>query len=43
MLGELYKHREADQDGEVPTQWGFGYLPRPVVALLYQLRDPALA
>jgi len=43
MLGELYKNREAEQAGEVPTQWGYGYLPRPVVALLYPLRDPALA
>lgn len=43
MLGELYKNREGEQGGEVPTQWGYGYLPRPVVALLYPLRDPALA
>ncbi|UJF37673.1 phage gp6-like head-tail connector protein [Pseudomonas aeruginosa] len=42
MLGELYKNREGEQGGEIPTQWGFGYLPRPVVALLYPLRDPAL-
>lgn len=43
MLGELYKSREGEQGGEIPTQWGYGYLPRPVVALLYPLRDPALA
>ncbi|HUH38763.1 MAG TPA: phage head-tail connector protein [Spongiibacteraceae bacterium] len=43
MLGELYKNREGEQGGEIPTQWGYGYLPRPVVALLYPLRDPALA
>ena len=42
MLGELYKNREGEQAGEIPTQWGYGYLPRPVVALLYPLRDPAL-
>lgn len=42
MLGELYKNREGEQGGEIPTQWGYGYLPRPVVALLYPLRDPAL-
>lgn len=42
MLGELYKNREGEQDGEIPTQWGYGYLPRPVVSLLYPLRDPAL-
>lgn len=43
MLGELYKNREGEQGGEVPTQWGYGYLPRSVVALLYSLRNPALA
>lgn len=43
LLGELYKHREAEQDGEIPSQHGYGYLPRPVVALLYPLRKPAFA
>jgi len=42
MIGELYKNREGEQGGEIPTQWGYGYLPRPVVALLYPLRTPAL-
>ncbi len=43
MLGELYKNREGEQGGEIPTQWGYGYLPRPVVALLYPLRHPSMA
>lgn len=43
MLGELYKHREAEQDGEVPSQYGYGYLPRPVVGLLFPLRRMPLA
>lgn len=43
LLGELYKHRESEQDGEVSSQYGYGYLPRPVVALLYPLRKPAFA
>lgn len=43
LLGELYKHREAEQDGELPSQYGYGYLPRPVVALLYPIRKPAFA
>lgn len=43
LLGELYKHREAEQGGEVPHQYGYGYLPKPVVALLYPLRKPAFA
>lgn len=43
LLGELYKNREAEQDGDVSSQYGYGYLPRPVVALLYPLRKPAFA
>jgi hypothetical protein len=38
LVGEWYKNREAEQDGDM----GHGYLPAPVVALLYPLRDPAL-
>lgn len=43
MVGELYKNREAEQGGAIDAQFGYGYLPRSVVALLYPLRDPALA
>lgn len=43
MVGELYKSREGAQEGAVDSQFGYGYLPRSVVALLYPLRDPALA
>ncbi|ORL58109.1 head-tail connector protein [Pseudomonas putida] len=45
MLGELYKSREGAQEGQVSSNYdyGYGYLPRPVIALLYPLRDPALA
>lgn len=39
LVGELYKNREAEQDGDA----GLGMLPAPVIALLYPLRDPALA
>lgn len=46
-VGELFKNREAQQDGEIGgalgIPHGYGYLPRPVVALLFPLRDPALA
>lgn len=39
QLGYLYKDRDQDKDrGYEP-----GYLPRPVTALLFPLRDPALA
>lgn len=43
LLAEFYKNREGKQDGEIAAQWGYGYLPRPVVALLFPLRKPALA
>lgn len=43
MLGDLYMNREPVGGDKVDGQFGYGYLPRAVVALLYPLRDPALA
>ena len=43
MVAEYYKNREAAQDGEVDSRYGYGYLPRPAVALLYPYRDPTVA
>lgn len=31
-----------DPDGAETEKWELGYLPRPVLAMLYHLRDPAL-
>lgn len=39
MVGWLYENRDNNRDGE----FELGYLPRPVMSLLYQMRDPALA
>jgi len=39
QIGYLWKDRDND-DGKA---YDHGYLPRPVVSLLYPLRDPALA
>lgn len=39
MLGYLFKDRDNDEKHEYEP----GYLPRPVTALLYPLRHPALA
>lgn len=39
MVGFLYKDRDENPDGAFAQ----GYLPRPVTALLYPLRNPALA
>lgn len=37
QLGFLYKDRDENADGA----YDMGYLPKPVTALLYPLRDPA--
>lgn len=37
QLGFLYKDRDENSDGA----YSMGYLPKPVTALLYPLRDPA--
>ena len=39
MIGFLYKDRDENADGA----YAQGYLPKPVTALLYALRHPALA
>lgn len=38
MVGFLYKDRDENPD----SAFDRGYLPKPVTALLYSLRDPAL-
>lgn len=38
MIGHLYKDRDENPDSAFEA----GYLPKPVTALLYPLRDPAL-
>jgi hypothetical protein len=39
MVGYLYKDRDENPDGEYEQ----GYLPKPITAILYPLRDPAVA
>ena len=39
LVGVLYR----DRDGEKAKDWEHGYLPTPVVSLLYPYRLPALA
>lgn len=43
LLGEFYRNRDGEQSGAVDAQYGYGYLPRPVVALLYSLRSPVMS
>lgn len=39
LVGILYRLRDENKDGDFQQ----GYLPMPVTALLYSLRDPALS
>lgn len=39
MVGFLYKDRDENADGAFEQ----GFLPKPVTALLYSLRDPAIS
>lgn len=39
----LFKSQQMGTDGSVPDQFGYGYLPRSVVALLYSMRDPTIS
>lgn len=43
LIGYLYKEREGSNEHAVPAQWGYGYLPIGVTALLYPLRTPTVA
>lgn len=47
LTAEMYRNREALTEdpvgGGAQASYGYGYLPRSVTALLYPLRDPALA
>lgn len=42
LVGEWFSQRRAEDDSD-NVQGGYGYLPRPVVALLYPHRVPAWA
>jgi hypothetical protein len=39
LIGYFFR----DRDGQEGDKWAPGFLPAPVTALLYPLRDPALA
>lgn len=43
LVGDFYRNREPTPADMVPSNYGYGYLPRAVVALLYPLRDPTIA
>lgn len=43
LLGDWFRNREPAASDVVDPQFGYGYLPRSVVALLYPLRDPTIA
>jgi hypothetical protein len=43
LIDDFFNHRGPAPTDPVDPQYGYGYLPRAVVALLYPLRDPAYA
>jgi hypothetical protein len=43
MVGEFFRNREPAATDVVPERFGYGYLPRAVVALLMSLRTPTVA
>ena len=47
LLAEMYKNREGLTEdpigGAAQITYGYGYLPRSAVALLYPLREPTVA
>lgn len=43
LLGDFYKNREPKtEDPVIGVEYGFGHLPRTVIALLYHYRTPTL-
>jgi hypothetical protein len=43
MVGDFFRNREPTATDVVPERFGYGYLPRAVVALLTSLRVPTIA
>jgi hypothetical protein len=43
LLSDFYNNRTPTASDPVPAEFGYGYLPRAVVALLYPYRSPSLA
>lgn len=42
LIGYLYRERDGSNEYPVQSQWGYGYLPIGVTALLYSLRRPTV-
>lgn len=43
LASMMYRERDASNEYAVPAQYGYGYLPVGVTALLYPYRKPSLA
>jgi len=43
LVGEMYSNREGEISDPIEAQYGYGYLPKSVVSLLYPLRMPSIA
>lgn len=42
LVDHLYRNRSGETEDKVPEQYGYGYLPQGVTALLYKLRKPTV-
>lgn len=43
LASMMYRERDGSNEYAVPAQYGYGYLPIGVVALLYPYRKPSMA
>lgn len=43
LVGYMYRERDGSNESAVPSQYGYGYLPLGVTAILYSFRKPSLA
>jgi len=43
LIGDWFANREPTASDTVDPRFGYGYLPRSVIALLYTMRDPTIA
>jgi hypothetical protein len=42
LIGHMYKERDGGMDSAVSEQFGYGYLPKSVISLLYSMRRPTV-
>jgi hypothetical protein len=43
LIDDFYRNKSPTPSDVVDSRFGYGYLPRAIVALLYPLRDPTIS